>query len=172
LFDITHIFKVIVIGPGSVGKTSIIRRFVEGSFSLNYTVTIGTDFLSKVIEFDNIKARIQIWDIGGQERFRFLRKSFYKGATGAVLVFDLTRSQTFNEMQSWLYEMYQIMEEKIPFILVGNKTDLIEEKVYQDNQSKEQIFAKKESSIYINTSAKTGENIEKAFIELIKRMMK
>lgn len=171
--DLMYVFKLIVIGPGAVGKTSIINRFVKDEFVLKYKLTIGTDFISKTIEFKpNKKAKLQIWDIGGQERFKFLRRSFYDGANGAFLVFDLSRGHTYKEIKTWLSEMNQIMEKKIPFILVGNKSDLIEEIGELIDRNEVEMFVKEEKSIYIETSAKTGDNIEEAFIELVNQMIK
>jgi Ras-related protein Rab-11A len=149
------------------------NRFVKEEFVLKYKLTIGTDFLSKTIEYKpNKTAKLQIWDIGGQERFKFLRRSFYDGANGAFLVFDLSRSHTYKEVKKWLSEMYQIMERKIPFILVGNKSDLLEEIGETINRNEVEMFVKDEKSIYIETSAKTGDNVEQTFVELVQRMIR
>jgi len=165
-------FKVLLIGPAAVGKTSILTRFVHNKFKENYEYTMGVDYLSKEVEFSNNIARLTIWDIGGQERFKFLRNTFYKGANGALLIFDLSRAHSYEEMQEWIYEMKQLTYENIPFVLVGNKVDLVKDVGRFIDKVDIKKFAKNEGSIYIETSAKTGENVEGAFIELCLRMAK
>ncbi|TFG10100.1 MAG: GTP-binding protein [Promethearchaeota archaeon] len=165
-------FKVILIGPAACGKTSILSRFVHNKFTESYEYTMGVDYLSKEVEFSNNLARLTIYDIGGQERFRFLRNTFYKGANGALLIFDLSRAQSYEEMKDWIYELKQLTHENIPFVLVGNKLDLVEDVGRFIDKVDIKKFAKAEGSIYIETSAKTGENIEGAFIELCLRMAK
>ena len=166
-----YVFKVILIGPGAVGKTSLLHRFVQNKFSEKYELTIGVDFLAKTVELDQGVARLTIWDIGGQERFKFMRNRFYDGAMGALLVFDLTRSQTYKEIRKWLEEFRQFAGNNIPFILIGNKADLVEDIGEVIKKSEAQEFAEKERSIYIETSAKTGENVENAFIQLARKMI-
>jgi small GTP-binding protein len=166
-------FKVIVIGPAAVGKSSLIRRFVEGSFSLNYKFTIGVDFSTKSIEYEpEKKARVTIWDIGGQDRFKVLRRNFYEGTHGALVVFDLSRAQTFIKMKEWVYDMNQILLEKVPFVILGNKSDLITEIGEVISKDKTKQYAKNLNSIYLETSAKSGDNVKKAFIELTQMVVK
>lgn len=167
------IFKIILIGPAGVGKTSLMRRFVENKFSSNYKFTIGMDCLAKTINLkDDRVVKLSIWDMGGQERFKFLRKNFYEGAHGAILVFDLSRSNTFFKMKDWLIDMRSIIEHEIPFIILGNKSDLLSEVGEVINRDKPRVLAEKENSIYIETSAKTGENVEKAFKDLTLHLIK
>ncbi|MFW9942575.1 MAG: Rab family GTPase [Candidatus Thorarchaeota archaeon] len=169
------VFKVILIGGGAVGKTSLLHRFVENKFSFRYKLTIGADFLSKVIEeYPNpdTTCKLQIWDIGGQERYKFLRSSFFNGANGALVVFDVSRWHTYEELDEWISDLQEFAGENVPFILIGNKVDLIED-VYgeYDKESAEQ-FAKSQNTFYVETSAKTGENVEDAFLNLTQRMIK
>ena len=124
--EVIYNFKIVVIGPSAVGKTSIINRFIHDSFSLKYQFTMGVDFLAKSINLGSEKiAKLIIWDIGGQERFDFLHRSFYAGTNGALLVFDLSREHTFIEIDKWLKNLWNQVGEDIPFILLGNKSDLI-----------------------------------------------
>ena len=96
-----YVFKIVLIGPGAVGKTSLLQRFVHNKFSEGYSLTIGVDFLSKEVKVEpGESARLTIWDVGGQERFRFMRSRFYDGASGALLVFDLSRAQTYKEIKN------------------------------------------------------------------------
>ncbi|MFW9942576.1 MAG: Rab family GTPase [Candidatus Thorarchaeota archaeon] len=173
MFIADYTFKVIIIGPGAVGKSSLIRRFVEDKFGLSYKFTLGVDILAKTIEFEKDKlAKLSIWDVGGQERFKFLRRNFYEGTHGAILVFDLSRANTFPKMKDWLIDMRSIIEHKIPFIILGNKADLLPEVGEVINREETKQFAEDEESFYIETSAKTGENVDKAFNELTQRMIK
>jgi len=166
-------FKVIIIGPSAVGKTSLLNRFVHNEFALKYKLTIGVDFLTKSVEYQPSKfVKLHIWDIGGQERFKFLHRSYYEGASGALLAFDLSRQNTFSSMKTWLSEMRSIMTNEIPKVIIGNKSDLMPEIGQIIDRSAVEQYAKNEDCFYIETSAKTGENVEKAFLELTQRMTK
>ncbi len=169
---ITHRFKIILIGPGAVGKTSLVKRFVEDSFSTSYKVTIGVDFLEKEVSINaEESAKLTIWDIGGQDRFKFLRSKFYDGAHGALLVFDLSRADTYKEMKKWLSQMWKFAGENVPFVLIGNKVDLLKDIGEVVEQKEARTFAEYEGSIYIETSAKTGANVEEAFSQLTKKLI-
>jgi len=166
-------FKVIIVGPSAVGKTSLLNRFVHNQFDLSYRLTLGVDFLTKTVEYEKSKlAKLQIWDIGAQERFKFLHRSFYEGAFGALVVFDLSRQQTFSGMKTWVSEMHSILNDNIPKVIIGNKSDLIPEigQIIDKNEVEE--YTKNEGCLYIETSAKTGENVENAFLELTYHMIK
>jgi len=166
-------FKVLLLGAPAVGKTSILHRFVKNLFSYDYITSIGINYLTKEIKLEpkNV-AKLVIWDIAGQEKFRFLRKEFYSGANGALIIFDLTRVKTYEAIDEWLSEMFEILKKDIPIVIIGNKLDLIKEinRLIDDEVVKD--YAEKKNSIFIETSAKTGENVENAFKKLALLMIK
>jgi len=128
--------------------------------------------MSKTVDYEEGKsAKLTLWDIGGQERFKVLRRSFYEGTNGAIVVFDLSRAQTFPKMKEWLSDARQAVETEFPVVIIGNKSDLIPEIGIVIDRNEVQQFADKKKTIYIETSAKTGENVEKAFLELTQRMI-
>ncbi|MFX1305088.1 MAG: Rab family GTPase [Promethearchaeota archaeon] len=166
-------FKVIIVGPSAVGKTSLLNRFVHNEFALKYKMTIGVDFLTKTVEYQPSKfVKLHIWDIGAQERFKFLHRSFYEGASGALVTFDLSRQTTFSSMKTWLSEMRSVMKNEIPKVIIGNKSDLIPLIGFIIDRSAVEQYAQNQNCFYIETSAKTGENVEKAFLELTRLMVK
>ena len=164
--------KVLLTGAAAVGKTSLVQRFIKQRFQANYKLTVGVDILTKDVEYRQSEiATLSIWDIGGQQRFEFIRSTFYKGAAGALLVFDLTREQTYTETRKWLTEIRQFAGESIPFVLIGNKADLVEDVGTVIDRDEALSFAESEGSIYIESSAKTGINVDESFSELTKRII-
>jgi small GTP-binding protein len=167
-----YLFKVIAVGNGAVGKTSITLRFSTNVFRDSYIMTIGVDFAVKTIDVQSTegtkRVKLQIWDTGGQERFSYVRPLYYKGAMGGLVVFDVTQPESFQSIPKWFEEVKKNRGD-IPLILVGNKVDLPDRKV--SSQQGEQM-AKKFSVKYLETSAKTGVSIERVFVELSNLMVK
>ncbi len=112
-----------------------------------------------------------LWDIGGQDRFKMLRRNFFDGANGALVVFDLSRAQTFSKMKEWISDMHKLMQQKIPVVILGNKIDLISEIGEVIDRNEPLQYSEKNDSVYIESSAKTGKNVEKAFVELTQRIV-
>jgi small GTP-binding protein len=166
--DYDYTLKINLLGDGAVGKTSLLLRYTQQLFRSESRLTIGVEFLSKTMEIDSKRIKLQIWDIGGQEQFRFLMTTYVKGSNGALLLFDLTRRDTFESLPSWLDEMRKEnpYDYNFPLILIGNKADLSK---LREVSTEEAIgFAKFENCLgYIETSAKTGENVEKTFELLV-----
>lgn len=166
-------FKIIVIGPAGVGKSSLIRRLVENEFTFNYKFTIGVEINSKMVEFKKgLFAKLTIWDIGGQDRFKTLRRNFYEGTHGALVVFDLSRAETFPKMKEWVPDMNDILENEVPVVILGNKSDLVPKIGEAINGKETNQFAEKIGSLYMETSAKSGNNVTEAFARLSRQMVK
>lgn len=159
-------FKILLLGPPAVGKTSLLFRFIKNIFDEDYGTTIGTQILTGQLKFKKDRAKLTLWDIGGQTRFENIRQSFFTGTNGALLVFDLVREYTFKSIYEWLAEMQRELGNDIPFILVGNKEDLIKAQGRDVNPDEVASFAEKHNCTYIETSAKTGKKVRNAFKEL------
>ncbi|MFX1569294.1 MAG: Rab family GTPase, partial [Promethearchaeota archaeon] len=134
--------------------------------------TIGINYLTKEIDMEKKDfAKLVIWDIAGQKKFKFLHKQYYEGTQGALVIFDLTQTQTYEALEIWISELFSLVQKKIPIIIIGNKVDLIEEVGRSIKFDIVKEYADNKNSIYIETSAKTGENVEEAFRELTHRMI-
>ena len=162
----SYIFKVIIVGDGSVGKTALSLRCTTKVFVENYKVTIGVDFRIKRYTMEDIQSRLFIWDTGGQERFTNVRSHYFNGARGALIVYDITSKRSFENVKKWYQEVKKHCE-GIPIILVGNKSDLVEDKkvFYQEGARLANTLSEHEKIklSYIETSALTGTNVEDAF---------
>jgi small GTP-binding protein len=157
-----YAFKLILGGEGGVGKTSMVHRFVEDSFQTDYKSTIGTSIMKKECDFVGLDSRVRfvIWDLAGQAQFKRVRQSYLANAEAGILVYDVTRRETFDNLESWYKEAKDVTP-SISLILVGNKIDLVEDRVVTKEEGEE--MAKNLTLSYIETSAKTGENINDAF---------
>ena len=157
-----YLFKFILIGDSTVGKTCILTRFVDGWFKQDSDPTIGVEFGSKVLKCKSgVTVRLQVWDTAGQESFRSITRSYYRGAIGALLVYDITNANSFDSLPSWLKDSLDATNHNIGLVLVGNKADLEAERQVDKETAKN--FAKDNNLLFLETSAKNGQNIEKIF---------
>jgi len=176
----TKTFKITVLGDGGVGKTSIRKRYLGEGFKASYGMTVGADFAVKRVNVDGENITLQIWDLAGQQRFSKVREVYYKGSIGAVLVFDITRPGTYQNLPSWLHEcIVNNNNRRVPFILLGNKADLRDiyttESVPEEQGVEYARILSEWSGYeipYLETSALTGLNIDEAFIKLLRYIMK
>jgi len=160
------LYKVVVTGDSGVGKTNIITRFTSNEFYVGNKATIGVEFgHAEVTLGDNTKVKVQIWDTAGQERFRAITRGYYRGAVGALIVYDITKAQSFKNVEKWLQELGEHADSDIVIMLVGNKTDLKASREVATDDAKK--FAQKSNLLYIETSALDGENIQLAFQQTI-----
>ena len=166
----TNVFKILTIGDGGVGKTSILRRYVENKFLKHHLSTIGIDFLSKTLKIKDKEIKLKIWDTAGQERYRQITSHIYKDADGIILVFDVTSEESFNQITDWMEQIKNnVSKEEINLILIGNKCDLADRMVEKERGEK---MAKNLNIKYFETSALTGQGINEAFEELAKQIFK
>jgi len=127
--DFDFLFKIIIIGDSGVGKTNILSRYIKNSFSFDTRSTVGVEFGAKKLELNGIKVKGQIWDTAGQERYRSITNTYYKGAKGALVVYDISKRDSFDNVNKWVNELRMNGERDVIIVLVGNKSDLVNERV-------------------------------------------
>ncbi|KAG5229354.1 ras-related protein [Salix suchowensis] len=156
-----YLFKVVLIGDSGVGKSNLLSRFTRNEFCLESKSTIGVEFATRTLQVEARTVKAQIWDTAGQERYRAITSAYYRGALGALLVYDVTKPTTFENVSRWLKELRDHADSNIVIMLIGNKTDLkhLRAVATEDAQS----YAEKEGLAFIETSALEATNVEKAF---------
>ncbi|CDP07731.1 unnamed protein product [Coffea canephora] len=162
---IDYVFKIVLIGDSSVGKSQLLARFSRNEFSLDSKATIGVEFQTRTVVIDHKTVKAQIWDTAGQERYRAVTSAYYRGAVGAMLVYDITKRQSFDHVARWLEELRGHADKNIVIMLVGNKTDLESLRDVSTDDAKE--FAQKENLYFMETSALEATNVEPAFITVL-----
>lgn len=171
----SYIYKICVVGNGGVGKTSMVLRYCENTFKDNYIMTIGSNFSTKTVDlpaYPQLQVKLQIWDLAGQKHFSFVRPPFYRGATGIIYVFDLTRRSSFSDLIEWKSEVEKVVSQK-PSLLVGNKFDLAREgKREVSFQEGEALKFELNANKYFETSAKEGDSVEEVFKLLTLEILK
>ena len=162
------IFKIILVGDIGVGKTNILSKYISNKFETDSKSTIGVELSTKTFNINNNKINAQIWDTAGQEKYKSLTKAYYKGALGALVIYDITQKITFENIDKWISDLKISADEKVSIILIGNKSDLEEKREVskEDGENK----AKLNGISFLETSALNGNNIEIAFKTLVKNV--
>ena len=159
-----YIFKLLLIGDSGVGKSCLLLRFADNTYSESYISTIGVDFKIRTIDLDQKTIKLQIWDTAGQERFRTITSSYYRGAHGIIIVYDCTDQKSFNNIKHWLQEIDRYAHDGVNKLLVGNKCDLSTEKVV--DYAAAQQYAAQLGIPFLETSAKNATNVQQAFMTM------
>jgi len=165
-----YLIKLLLIGDSGVGKSCLLLRFSDDSFTPSFITTIGIDFKIRTIEFEGKKIKLQIWDTAGQERFRTITTAYYRGAMGILLVYDVTDDKSFANIRNWIRNIEQHASENVNKILIGNKCDLVDKKVIDTARGK--ALAEEFSIRFLETSAKNSINVDEAFISLARDIKK
>ncbi|KAI8379236.1 GTP-binding protein ypt1 [Radiomyces spectabilis] len=163
-----YLFKLLLIGDSGVGKSCLLLRFADDTYTESYISTIGVDFKIRTIELEGKTVKLQIWDTAGQERFRTITSSYYRGAHGIIVVYDVTEEESFKNVKTWLQEIDRYAAEGVNKLLVGNKSDLTDKKVVATEEAKE--LADGLSIPFLETSAKNSTNVEQAFLTMAKQI--
>jgi len=163
------LFKFLVIGNANTGKSCLLHQFIENKFKTESSHTIGVEFGSKVVNCGGKSIKLQIWDTAGQERFRSVTRSYYRGAAGALLVYDIASRETYNSLTNWLSDARTLASPDIVIVLVGNKKDLEADREVTFLEASR--FAQENELMFLETSARTGENVEETFLKCARKIL-
>ena len=161
-------FKVVLVGDSFVGKTNIMSKYLKNEFHEDSKATVGVEFGSKQFNVEGHSIKAQIWDTAGQERYKAITSAYYKGAKGAFIVYDITRKNSFESIDKWINDVTAVADKKITIVLIGNKSDLEDQRQVTKEQGEDK--ANKLQVAFLETSAFSGENLEKAFQMMIKEV--
>ena len=163
-------FKVVLVGDSFVGKTNIMSKYLKNEFHEDSKATVGVEFGSKQFTIDGHSVKSQIWDTAGQERYKAITSAYYKGAKGAFIVYDITRKNSFESVEKWVSDVTSVADKKITIVLIGNKSDLEDQR--QVTKEEAQDKANKLEIAFMETSAFSGDNLDKAFEMMINEVYK
>jgi small GTP-binding protein len=166
--DYDYLFKILVIGDSGVGKSCILLRFVDNSFAETYISTIGVDFRIRTVEMDGKSIKLQIWDTAGQERFRTITSSYYHGAHGIIVVYDITDETSFDNVRQWLIEIERYASRKVVKLIIGNKSELKDERQVLTESARS--FAEAHDLEFMEISAKENMNVQETFLKLSRKI--
>jgi small GTP-binding protein len=161
--------KLVLIGESGVGKTNLLSQFCKKQFNPDSKPTIGVEFLVRPIQVQGKNIRTQVWDTAGQERYRAIADTYYRGAVGALVVYDISASFSFHAVTRWVNEIRQHTRPELPILLVGNKSDLEANRSVSQEEGKN--IAEKERLLFFETSALDGSNVEEAFLALVSQIL-
>eukprot|EP00216_Chloropicon_sp_CCMP2111_P004391 CAMPEP_0198239124 /NCGR_PEP_ID=MMETSP1446-20131203/4634_1 /TAXON_ID=1461542 ORGANISM="Unidentified sp, Strain CCMP2111" /NCGR_SAMPLE_ID=MMETSP1446 /ASSEMBLY_ACC=CAM_ASM_001112 /LENGTH=192 /DNA_ID=CAMNT_0043921675 /DNA_START=599 /DNA_END=1174 /DNA_ORIENTATION=+ len=167
--DYDHVIKLLLIGDSGVGKSCLLLRFSENSFTTGFVSTIGIDLKIKKVMIDNKCCKMQIWDTAGQERFRTITKAYYRGAMGILLVYDTTNEVSFKNVRTWMRNIEQNSAEDVEKIIIGNKSDAEDSRVVSTSMGK--ALAEEFGVPFFETSAKSGNCVEEAFLHIARNII-
>lgn len=165
-----YLFKVLLIGSSNVGKTSLLMRFADQIYQETYISTIGVDFRFRTVIVDGKKISLQIWDTAGQERFKSIVSSYYHGADGVIICYDITDMDSFEQMENWMGELNSKIDGNVIKLIVGNKADKEDERLVSESMAEQ--FAHQNKCNYIETSAKTSTSVDTAFLMITHELIK
>lgn len=165
-YDYEYLFKIVLIGDSGVGKSNLLTRFTRNEFNLESRSTIGVEFATRTIEIDGKRVKAQIWDTAGQERYRAITSAYYRGAVGALIVYDISKSESYESISKWLKELRDHADENIVIELVGNKSDLDHLRAVPTDEAKH--FSAENQLLFTEASALNAENVDLSFEQLLK----
>ncbi|KAK9743205.1 hypothetical protein RND81_03G224100 [Saponaria officinalis] len=165
---VDYVYKVVVIGDSAVGKSQLLSRFAKNEFSLDSKSTIGVEFQTRTLNIKSKVIKAQIWDTAGQERYRAVTSAYYRGALGAVVVYDITKRQTFDHVARWVDELRAHADTSIVIMLIGNKADLADKRAVTTEHAVE--FAQEQGLFFSEASALSGDNVESAFLKVLEEI--
>ncbi|CAL9732482.1 GTP-binding protein Ypt32p/YPT11 [Monosporozyma unispora] len=164
-YDYDYLFKIVLIGDSGVGKSNLLSRFTTDEFNIESKSTIGVEFATRTIEVEGKKIKAQIWDTAGQERYRAITSAYYRGAVGALIVYDISKSSSYENCNHWLTELRENADDNVAVGLIGNKSDLAHLRAVPTDEATN--FARENQLLFTETSALNSENVDQAFRELI-----
>lgn len=164
--DYDYLYKIVLVGDSGVGKSNLLTRFTKNEFNFKSSTTIGVEFSTRTVEVKNKKIKAQVWDTAGQERFRAITNAFYRGAVGALLVYDITKHESYTNVEKWLKELREHGDSKMVHMLVGNKSDLKHLRAVPTEEAAS--FAEKNNLSFIEASALDANNVDTAFENVLK----
>lgn len=164
--DYDYLYKIVLVGDSGVGKSNLLTRFTKNEFNFKSSTTIGVEFSTRTVEVQNKKIKAQVWDTAGQERFRAITNAFYRGAVGALLVYDITKHESYMNVEKWLKELREHGDSNMVHMLVGNKSDLKHLRAVPTEEASS--FAEKNNLSFIEASALDANNVDTAFENVLK----